>query len=178
MFTAVLLSDEVRDALDALISPIRAEVPGLTWEGPERWHITLSFLGEVDQALVDRLQPRLERAASRTSSLELSMEGLGRFGDRVLYAKVGGDSSSLRRLADRSAAAARRAGADIHEGRFRPHVTLARSRHGHALRPLVEAGRGLRTDRWRVEEFCLVQSVLSGARRYEVLHRFALPSGV
>jgi len=178
VFVAVLLPDVTRDALDGAITSIRRQVPGLTWERPERWHITLSFLGEADEALVERLRPRLERAASRTSRLELSVEGLGRFGDRVLYAKVGGDRTELRRLADRTTAAARRAGADVDESRFRPHVTLARSRRGDALRPLVEVGSAVHLEGWVVAEFCLVNSVLSGDRRYEVLHRFALTGGV
>ncbi|MFL6071438.1 MAG: RNA 2',3'-cyclic phosphodiesterase [Actinomycetes bacterium] len=178
VFVAALLPDVTRDAVDAVITPIRAQAPALTWERPERWHITLAFLGEVDEELIRRVQPRLERAASRTSRLELSLEGLGRFGDRVLYAKVSGDRTALRRLADRTTAAARRAGADVGESRFRPHVTLARSRRSDPLLPLVEAGSELHIKGWVVDEFCLVRSVLSGDRHYEVLHRFALASGV
>ena len=178
VFVAALLPDAARDALDSAITPIRTQAPDLTWERPERWHLTLSFLGEVNDEVVDALRPRLERAASRSSALELSLEGLGRFGDRVLYAKVAGDRAGLRRHADRTTAAARRAGADVDEGRFRPHITLARSRRGADLRPLIEAAHEIRPEWWRVDEFCLVQSVLSGDRRYEVLQRFALTGGV
>jgi 2'-5' RNA ligase len=183
VFVAALLPDAARDGLDSIIAPIRSSAPDLTWERPERWHITLTFLGDVDIQLVEALRPRLARAASRTAPLELVLQGLGRFGDRVLYAKVAGDRSQLRRLADRTTAAARRSGGDVDEGRFRPHVTIARSHRGVALRPLIEdplaeAGRELRVEGWRLDEFCLVQSILSGSRRYEVLDRFALTGGV
>jgi 2'-5' RNA ligase len=193
VFVAVLLPDAARSALETMLTTIRtkaADLSGedrswanLSWERPERWHVTLSFLGEVNEQLVDALRPRLERAASRTDALELGAAGLRRFGDRVLYAKVAGDRADLRRLSDRTTAAARRAGAAVDEGRFRPHITLARSRRGVALRPLVEAGREVslahwHLTHWRADEFCLVQSVLSGDRRYEVLDSFAMSGGV
>jgi 2'-5' RNA ligase len=127
---------------------------------------------------VNDLTPRLERAASRTERFSLAMGGLGRFGDRVLYLKVGGDRPQLRRIAERTTAASRRAGANLDEGRFRPHVTVARSRRGAQLRPLVESGQQIAVQGWQVNEFVMVNSILGGDRRYEILGRYALGSDV
>jgi 2'-5' RNA ligase len=178
VFVAVVLPDTVRQALDTHVAPLLGRSPELTWEAPERWHITLSFLGEVDDAVLEALAPRLERAASRTERCQLAIAGVGRFGNRVLYAKVAGDRARLRRLAERTTAAARRAGVDISDVKFRPHVTLARSRRGVDLVPLVEAARDLAVPEWSVGEIHVVHSILGRDRRYEIVgtHRLGRAS--
>jgi 2'-5' RNA ligase len=107
----------------------------------------------------------------------MRLGGLGRFGNRVLYVGLLDAPLELRRLADRTTAAARRAGLDRSGERFRPHVTLARSRHGADLAALTRHA-DVRVPQWRVGECCLVHSVLTGERKYEVLHRFTLDGGV
>jgi len=169
VFVAVVLPDAVRQSLDAYVAPLRGRSPELTWEAPERWHITLSFLGDVDASALEAVAPRLERATSRTEHCQVAIAGVGRFGDRVLYAKVTGDRARLRRLAERTTAAARRVGVDIGNTRFRPHVTLARSRRGVDLVPLVEATRDLVVPEWSVDKIHVVHSILGRDRRYEIV---------
>ena len=157
-----------------LVKTAHQAVNNLRWEQPDRWHITLAFLGEMDPSVTDALSSRIERAASRTPGITLSLKGLGRFGNRMLYAKVDGDRAGLRRLAERTQAAARRCGIAVDDRRFRPHVTIGRSRAGADLRPVVEAARDLSVERFTADEICLVESRLTGEPRYEILGRFAL----
>jgi RNA 2',3'-cyclic 3'-phosphodiesterase len=78
----------------------------LRWAQPESWHLTLAFLGEVDEADVPQLTERLERAARRHATMTLSLAGGGRFGDRTLWAGVSGETAALERLAASVAAGA------------------------------------------------------------------------
>ncbi|HEX5017117.1 MAG TPA: RNA 2',3'-cyclic phosphodiesterase [Actinomycetes bacterium] len=172
-FVAVMLPDAVRTSLESGVQTLRSVEPDLTWEAAERWHLTLTFLGDVDEGVGIDVAPRLTRAASRTVAFDLSIGGFGRFGRRVLYAKVGGDRAALRRLSDRTTAAARRAGIEVADERFRPHVTLARSRHGADLRALVASAPEISAE-WTVTEITLVQSVLGADRRYTVVDTFPL----
>jgi 2'-5' RNA ligase len=176
-FVSVMLPDVTRRALQAQLEPVRSADPvarHLRWERPQRWHLTLAFLGAVESDIPPAIEPRLRRAASRTDALALSVAGLGRFGGRVLYAQVHGDRPGLRRLAERTQAAARRVGVPMPDRAFRPHVTLARSPSVVDLRPLVQVGRAVTVEPWRVDEICLVESVLGNRPRYDVLERFAL----
>ncbi|WP_306044540.1 2'-5' RNA ligase family protein, partial [Streptomyces acidiscabies] len=96
------------------------------------------------------------------------------------WAGAAGGVAALRLLADRAEAAGLKAGVEMEHRRYKPHLTLARSREGVAAEAYVEAldrfsGRG-----WRVGELALVRSELprsgvTGERpRYEVVGRWGL----
>lgn len=160
LFVALWVPDTVRSELAEALAPIRDQAPGLAWVAPEQWHLTLAFLGGVPADKQDELAARLARAAARHSSLRLRLAGGGRFGDRVLYAKVEGDQDCLRRLAASVGAAARRCGIVLEDRPFRAHLTLARSRTGADLRPLASALGQVTTTWWTADTVALVESRL------------------
>ena len=151
------------DALDELLSAtaaVRAAHPQLRWTRPDQWHLTLAFLGEVgDEARAD-LSHRLGRTAARHPPMRLVLTGAGRFGDRVLWTRVTGDLVALRGLAASVRAASTRAGIDVEDRPYRPHLTLARGREGADLRPLVDALAGFAGRGWTAGELHLVHSRL------------------
>ncbi|QDQ12195.1 RNA 2',3'-cyclic phosphodiesterase [Streptomyces spectabilis] len=183
LFVAVLPPEPVVAELSGRVADLR-RLPGadaLRWTERAGWHLTLAFLGEVDDRVVPDLTARLERAAGRTAPFPLALHGGGRFGDRALWAGVAGGVAELRLLAGRAEAAGRRAGAGAAAGRgFHPHLTLARGRGTADLVPFVEALAGFEGVGWEVGELSLVRSHLppggvAGARpRYEPLAGWAL----
>ncbi len=178
MFAAVVPPDDVVEDLEEFLDP-RRELGELRWTSPESWHLTLAFLAEVPDARLDDLQERLDRAARRRTAFELRLGGGGAFPDvaraKVLYAGVLGEEPAreeLRRLAVGTRAAAGRAGLEVDGARFRPHVTLGRTRRPHDV---VRWARLLDTwasRSWTVDELVLVQSFLGegprGRPRHEV----------
>lgn len=142
LFVAVLPPPGASAELDAALAPLRLlpDADALRWTEPDGWHFTLAFLGEVGDRPLPELYERLGRAARRHSAHGLRLAGGGRFGDRALWAGVGGDRRALGRLAQSAVAAGRRTGIAVDERPFKAHLTLARSR---TLRR-VAAGRGER----------------------------------
>ena len=144
LFVAVGVPAHAADELDSAVAPLRRSWPALRWTGRDAWHITLAFLGEVDETASARLMPRLERAAARHLCLPVSLDGAGAFPAaaraRVLWTGVQGDPRALADLAASVAAGARRAGVPpAEEGRrFQPHLTLARCREPVDARSLVD----------------------------------------
>src|SRR6266581_7583400 len=65
LFVAIAPPSAVLDELDARVAPFRARRLDLRWTNREAWHVTLAFLGQVDEVATARLLPRLERAAQR-----------------------------------------------------------------------------------------------------------------
>ncbi|MEG3627411.1 RNA 2',3'-cyclic phosphodiesterase [Streptomyces poriticola] len=184
LFAAVVPPEDVVRELAAEVDLLRS-LPGadrLRWTGRPGWHFTLAFYGEVDDALVPGLSERLERAARRTDPFPLAVTGGGQFGHgRALWAGASGDVGTLRLLADRAEAAARRAGVPMGEHRrYQAHLTVARSRRAHSVRAFVEALDRFTGSSWTVPELCLVRSNLptSGAPgeqpRYETVARWPL----
>jgi len=167
LFVAVWPPEDVLHALAGLARP---EIPGLRWTGREQWHVTLRFLGAVDDPapVVDALA-EVGRLAPIGAVLGPSV---GRFGHRVLHVPVAG----LDELAGQVVAGTAGLGRPPEDRAFSGHLTLARVAKCARvdLRPL--AGEAV-VGRWTVDDVCLVESRLSptGAR-YEVLERVPLAS--
>ncbi len=178
LFVAVAIPVQVREAVTRAVEDLHALSPaGLRWADPERWHLTLAFFGEVQDARLDELTRRLARAAGRHRAPVLRIEQAGRFGGRVLWARIVEAQESdhvLSGLADSVAAAARRTGIAQEERSYRPHLTLARSQSNVDLRPLVDALAGLRSDSWTAHEVLLVRSRLGPHPEHTTLRAFAL----
>jgi RNA 2',3'-cyclic 3'-phosphodiesterase len=173
LFVALTPPAEVAQELRSATERLRAEHPALRWTLPEQWHLTLAFLGEVDDRARADLAGRLARAATRAAPLSLALGGAGRFGDRVLWTRVSGDTAALRRLACSVRAAAGRAGLRVEDRPYRPHLTLARSGGDVDLRGLVSALADFSGSSWTAERLHLVRSRLGAGpdrrSRYELL---------
>ncbi|WP_069171317.1 RNA 2',3'-cyclic phosphodiesterase [Streptomyces griseus] len=183
LFAAVLPPSAAAEELSGAVAALH-ELPGageLRWTAPAGWHYTLAFLGHVDEELLPELYIRLGRAAHRTEPFPCRIHGGGRFDGRALWAGAAGGLDALRLLAQRSHAAARKAGVPMEERhRFTPHLTLARSRIPADLGPFAEALGGFDGTHWEAGELSLVRSHLpvdgvpGEQPRYEVVRAWPL----
>lgn len=165
LFVAVWPPDEVLDRVGALDRPA---VDGVRWTSREQWHVTLRFLGAVDD--VDAVVAALGPLAGSPAPVARLGPATGRFGHRVLHVPVAG----LEPLAGMVMAATASLGQPPEDRPFAGHLTLARVRPRARvdLRPL--AGVAIAGE-WTVDAVCLVESRLSPAgARYEVRERVGL----
>lgn len=179
LFIAVIPPAEVLGELADVVRPLAGagERDGLRWTGEQGRHITLAFLGEVDEAKLPELHRRLAAAAGCHDPVPLRLAGGGRFGESVLWtgvvgAEVPGESEALFRLAASVAARARRCGIPPEGRAYRPHLTLARNRGAGSLDRYEEALAGFRGRSWNADRVELVRSHdrLPGAQPcYEVV---------
>jgi RNA 2',3'-cyclic 3'-phosphodiesterase len=183
LFIAVLPPQDALAELEAAVAPLRSSWPDLRWAGQDRWHLTLAFLGEVAETRLDGLRERLARAASRHNKMRVRIGRGGAFPSpakaRVLCAHIQGeraDLDTLRALAASIAAGARRAGAPPpDEGRkYRPHVTLARSRRPADLSALTEALAGYSGSAWNATHIELIRSQTGPRPVYQSIGRWPL----
>ncbi len=182
LFVAIAPPAAVLDELDARVDPLRARQEDLRWTNREAWHVTLAFLGQVDEPTAARLMPRLERAARRYRNIRLAFSGAGAFPapDRanVLWSGLSGDCVALARLAESVAAGATRAGSPPpgKTRRFQPHMTLARCRMPADVTGLVAALAGYQGEPWTADRVHLVRSRLGGTEqpRYSSLASWPL----
>jgi 2'-5' RNA ligase len=141
----------------------RAGYPGFTWIGPERWHVTLAFLGEISSGQRHRLAEALTPLASSIAPLPATLSGSGAFPSpvraRILW--VGVAAPGLDALAAGVRRSARTARIAFDSKPFRPHVTVARARHEtagrdvpHLLRKLLVADGAA----WEISRLVLFES--------------------
>lgn len=188
-FVAIGIPPSVRDDLAAATAGLRGTGagprgadPGLRTTAPAGWHLTLAFLGALDEARVASAATVTARAlevhASRPAPW-LRLADADRFGDRVLYAHVHSDPpAALAGLAEGLRGALMAAGFVLPASRFRPHVTLARSRRARPVTGADVAGLVVPARRWQPDAVGLLAAAGPDAPRpYEVLAELAWPSG-
>ena len=156
LFLAVWPPPAVVDQIAAL----PREDQRLRWTTEDQWHVTLRFLGNVDDpaTVVDSLRPAVDGFGVVEARLGPRAVVLGR---HIVCLPVDG----LGVLADAVVDATRAIGDPPPNRPFRGHVTLARAkgRVGHAPPMAID-----RT--WTVGEIALVRSHLGPAgARYETL---------
>jgi 2'-5' RNA ligase len=158
--------------LERALDGVRAAPGAPRWTPPNRWHLTLLFLGDVPAAALGPLTAAVTPAVAATPPLTLQLAGAGRFGSRrrpaVCWAGVTGDVAELTALADRLATAARAVGLPVEDRPFRAHLTIGRWRAGQpADGDLPARLAGHRGPVWPAREVVLWRSHLGPNPRYD-----------
>lgn len=171
----MLLPDEVRQRLATEIERLRPHATDVAWVAPANLHVTLKFLGQVDESRVAAFADALRAAAARHRPFEVAVRGLGAFPSpgraRVLWAGLQDDAAELAALAESVEAACAGLGAPRETRAFAAHVTLGRVREPRRQPALAEAlARPADVGRVRIERVSLMRSELSarGARYSEL----------
>jgi 2'-5' RNA ligase len=130
LFVALALPDDVARGLLMLESG----VPGARWSTREQLHLTLRFIGDVNERDAGAIDEALSGISAPRFMLEL--KGVGAFGGknpRALWAGVP-PNEALVHLQRKIESAMQRLGFPAEERKFTPHVTLARLRAAPAGR--------------------------------------------
>jgi len=156
LFTGVEIPPEIVQALASL----RGGLPGARWIDPENYHLTMRFIGDVDDTTAHEVASLLGRV--KRSPFELHMEGLSSFGGRKPRAVVANVSPApaLMEVQAEQERLMQRIGLEPEGRKYIPHVTLARLRES-SNRQVAEylAARGyFRTAAFPVSRFVLFSS--------------------
>lgn len=165
MFVAVVPPEDVREDLAEFLD-VRE---GLRWVSADRMHLTLAFLPEVPERILEPLEERLAAAVADLEPFDCALGGAGAFphADRpaVLWLGVSAGTSQLERLSQRVRSTANDAGAAPDGKRFLPHLTLARPPRDRSAVRWLRVLDTYRSRTWRVDEVELVDSQLLGRGR-------------
>lgn len=184
-FIAIELPDESRAALTRQRARLARVLPEIRWVEPATWHITLAFLGELDDKTLVAATDAARSAAREGRPCDVRIEGLGTFGSRraprVVWAGVGGEVAQLRALHARLASALADHGFAPGARPFAPHLTLARVKSPlqadalERLRAEEEAAAGHELAAWRATQLSVMKSqLLQRGAQYSCLHAFPL----
>jgi RNA 2',3'-cyclic 3'-phosphodiesterase len=185
VFCAIDMPERVKSRVAEHISNLRRSFPDVraSWEKPEKLHLTLKFLGDVEIPRIEVLSRAAERAASSTEAFELTIAEPGTFPPngppRVLWLGVKDDSGSLTRLHQSLEDECSAAGFPRESRPFKPHLTLARIRVPQGARELAASHResSFEPQSFTVSEIVVMRSELRpGGSRYSPITTHRLSS--
>jgi 2'-5' RNA ligase len=156
LFLAVPVPESIADRLLAL----EADVPGAAWRSAEQYHLTLRFIGDVDEATARDIDTELGRIIA--SPFEIALSGVGSFGGKEPSALWAGVSAppDLARLVTACETAVRNAGLPPESRKYKPHVTLAylNGTLDHEVARFLSDAAEFRTASFPVDHFCMYAS--------------------
>ena len=161
--------------------PHAATLP-IAWVAPENFHVTVKFLGSIDEAQVSTVTDALHRALAHHRAFDVEVATLGAFPSptrpRVLWAGIADGSAALAEIAVSVDDALASLGFAREPRAFAGHVTLGRvrePRRAPALAEAVAAGAGRAFGRVHIGHVALMRSDLSPrGPRYSELATVAL----
>ena len=161
LFVAVDLPPEAKRAAASLCQGL----PGVRWLPADQLHLTLRFIGEVNEPLFAAIRDGL--LVSGLSPMVCRLQGVGRFPPsgrpRVLWVGVHSEGDGLLQLATLVEERLRLFGLAPEGRQFRPHVTLARLKDISAalVTPYLQVNERFLGEPFTVQEFHLYQSLLT-----------------
>ena len=168
-FLAIDLGEAVRDRLVSLQAELTTVAAEVNWVEPVNMHLTLFFLGEVQQRETLDICRAAQKAIAKMPAFHMNVEGAGCFPNarrpRTLWVGIGAGSEEVCAVHDAIEAPLLDMGSYRRETRaYVPHVTLGRVKADQDNDELAKALLNLKT--WsagetQVREVCVMSSELT-----------------
>lgn len=179
-FYAVKLPSEVKDFLNEWMDNHKEEFPFKNWVHPEDYHITLAFLGYVEEDMLKNSIEATNEILAGQQSFILTLNRLGTFGaaksPRIFWADVK-SSDALMEVQKKVYENCIKMGFELDKKAFRPHITLARkwasdqSFNEDSLKSITVEGD---TYSFQVKEIVLYESHVEETPKYKEIAVFPL----
>jgi RNA 2',3'-cyclic 3'-phosphodiesterase len=144
-FIAIGLPEELKAAIGRISSALSSLIPGVRWIPPENLHLTLKFLGDVEETIIPDIQVILNQITPRHLPINCKFGGLDVFPNlrrpKIIWLGVTKGRDLIAGLADDLSRELSGLGFKSEKSGFTPHLTLGRVRKGvrtAQLRKLLE----------------------------------------
>ena len=131
-FFAIALSQEEQQFIQQVVKALSIELgDSIRWLRPENWHITLRFLGNVDNAMIDYMSQSAKSLATKVPAFDYIGDKIAGFpaAKSRMVAVYIEPHAILEHLSQSLDQAAADAGLAREERSFKPHITLAKAHH-------------------------------------------------
>ena len=181
-FIAIEIPRELQLKLGDLQRELKQAEADIKWVDPEGIHLTLKFLGSVNQEVLEKIVHVLPPLTSEVEPFSLRIQGLGCFpsnrNPRVLWVGLQQGVEEVSRLQKEIEKRIEEMMSSSDERTFQPHLTIGRVRSPRRMGPLsriIELQQGVEIGTFTASEVHLIKSDLrpSGAI-YSKLHSFDL----
>ncbi len=141
-FISVELTTEIKQKISELINKLGGGETAIKWGKAENLHITLKFLGNVEDNKIENLIELASKAVAGTGSFKAKFKGVGTFpggsNPRIIWVGTDEGGDKLCNLAKNLEETLSNAGYKSEEREFRPHITIGRIKGKTGLDKLKE----------------------------------------
>ena len=131
LFIATSFPPEVLRDLNDRAAQFKPRLPAASWVRPETQHLTLAFLGEQKESIIEQIDKPMREALSKAKRFEATLSNCGFF-PNPRHARVGwvglDPESKFVELAEVVRSVVTRQGVTLDSVEFKPHLTLLRVR--------------------------------------------------
>jgi RNA 2',3'-cyclic 3'-phosphodiesterase len=145
-FIAIELPQDIKGAISRMQAKLKASGADVKWVAPSNMHLTLKFLGEIDDKTKDGICGLLKEIASNTPPFTVKLGGLDAFPDlrapRIIWVGLAQGHDQTKAIADQLENNLEKFGISKETKPFSSHITIGRVRSqknmGHLTRNLSE----------------------------------------
>lgn len=187
IFIAITLSEEARLEAQRLAVEVSALSDGIRSVRKNAFHVTIKFLGNIDNVQVRDVTSRIEKLSAGINEFDMELEGTGVFpawrSPRVLWIGIGSGREALLTIAGSVLKALENIGRPASRDGFIPHVTVARvkrigAREKRQLKETLDSFN-VQPERTSVKEISVFSSELtSKGPRYTLIKSVPFLPGV
>ncbi len=171
-FIALPIPEEIQNALGELQGRLKKALNQVRWTKPKNIHLTLKFLGEVEDYNVVPIEKALAEVATLYESFPVVADGLDCFplkgSPRVIWLGLKEETGTLANLAASIEKAMEELSFPKENRAFAPHLTLGRLRQGQkpkispqTIREMIQKEESTQLGTFEAQEVLLIKSNLT-----------------
>jgi len=141
-FIAIALPKEIKDSLAKLQEELRSSGADVKWVEPANIHLTLKFIGEITEELLEKFRDVLIKISQDMPAFKADITSVGAFpkieSPRVIWAGLSQGDKETKMIVKRLEEKLNKLGIPKEDRLFSSHITLGRTRSGLNQKALVE----------------------------------------
>ena len=127
-YIAISISDEARSAISSLIRKLKEIESSIRWVDPVNLHLTLKFIGEIEEVRLQNLKMALDKSLDKISVFRYTLSGKGCFPNckrpRVLWISVNDHEEKMNILHQQIETEFHAVNILREKRKFKPHLTI------------------------------------------------------
>ena len=141
-FIAIELPSEIKDSLSRLQEELKTSGADVKWVTPENIHLTLKFLGEIDDKKIDKIIKIIDDTAKEKNKFQIRISSLGAFPKvdfpRVIWVGVDTGDKETKEIAEGLEEKIAKIGIPKEDRPFSSHITIGRTKSSLNREGLVQ----------------------------------------
>ncbi len=166
-FVAIEIPKDIMSKIAELQSNLKKLGERVSWTKSENIHLTLKFLGDTDEDLIDEIISQLKESAASVKPIQISIRTVGTFPNlknpRVIWVGAESEQTQLIELASKIEAGMEKFGFKKENRPFSAHLTLGRVKDVKGIQPVMDklkAYENFEAGSFLATEFLLIKSEL------------------